>query len=120
MDSVLSSLHFTAQLTLVLFPVTGIMITSTKGSNEMLNHKEITAQVRKEIKAAGVNALVKMQDSCGSKVIRVDAKAYGVEFSDCDQEKVRGIAISNGLSWVRGLEIEVSQNTNPFNFSFYL
>jgi hypothetical protein len=85
----------------------------------MLNHKEVTLNIRKEIKKAGIKARVKMDVSCGSETVRVDVPAYGVEFDSNEQKKIREIGVLNSLSWVRGLEIDVNENTNPHSFVFY-
>lgn len=84
-----------------------------------LTFKEITTKVREQIKASGVKAFVKMNVSCGNNTIRVDTKAYGLEFTREEQEKVRQIGIDNGFTWVRGIEIVANENTNPFNFVFF-
>lgn len=85
-----------------------------------LTHKEMTAHIRKRIKVAGIKANVRMQNSCGSKIIQVNTIEYGVEFSDEDQRTIRQIAKTNRLTWVRGLDIDVNQMTNPYEFNFYM
>ena len=86
----------------------------------MLNHKEMTAHIRNRIKVAGIKARVRMQDCCGSKVLQVNAPAYGVEFTNEQQQTIRHIAKCNGLTWVRGAEIDVERMTNPHDFNFYM
>ena len=46
--------------------------------------------------------------------------APDLQFSEADQREIRHIAKCNGLTWVRGLEIDVEQMTNPQSFHFYL
>jgi hypothetical protein len=86
----------------------------------MLTHKEMTAHLRKRIKIAGIKARVDMMDSCGSKAIRVFGASPEATFTDEEQRQIRHIAKCNGLTWVRGMEIDVEQMTNPQSFHFYL
>ena len=85
----------------------------------MLNHKEMTANIRKLIKAAGIKALVRKQEGCGSKVIQVNCPSFGVDFTNDEQKIIREIAVRNNLTWVRGMPIDINQNTNPSVFDFY-
>jgi hypothetical protein len=84
-----------------------------------LNHAEMTAHIRNRIKAAGIKARVRAQ-SCGSASIQVNTPVYGQEFSSADQRAIRHIALCNKLTLVRGMEIIIEQDTNPFEFNFYL
>ena len=86
----------------------------------MLTHKELTAHLRKRIKIAGIKARVDMMETCGCKAIRVFVTAPELEFNESEQREIRHIAKCNGLSWVRGMEIDVDQMTNPQSFHFYL
>lgn len=79
----------------------------------------MTANIRKSIKAAGIKALVRKQEGCGSKVIQVNCPSFGVDFSAEDQRSIRSIAVEAGLTWVQRMEIDVDQNTNPSVFNFY-
>jgi len=89
------------------------------GANKMLTHKEMTANIRKLIKASHIKALVRKQECCGSKVIQVNCPAFGIDFTSEEQNSIRKIAVSNGLTWVRGMPIDVDQNTSPSVFNFY-
>lgn len=85
-----------------------------------LSHKEMTAHIRRRIKAYGIKANVRMQDCCGgAKVIQVNTPEYGLEFTEEQQRSIRHIASVNRLTWVKGLPIDVEQMTNPFDFNFY-
>lgn len=84
-----------------------------------MNHKELTAHIRKRIKVAGIKALCEMQVSCGHKVIAISVPKYDVSFTDDEQRKIRHIAKCNRLTWVRGMEIDIEQMTDPQAFKFY-
>lgn len=85
-----------------------------------MNHKEMTAHIRNRIKKAGIKARVRMQEYCGYTVIQVNAPEYGVEFSSESQREICLIAQCNGLTFAQGMEINVNQDTNPFEFNFYM
>jgi hypothetical protein len=85
-----------------------------------LTHKEMTAHIRNRIKVVGVKAKVKMAEpQIGDRQIRVACPAYDRPFTDGEQRQIRFIAKVNGLTWVRGLEINVEQMTNPQEMVFY-
>ena len=84
-----------------------------------LSHKEMTAHIRNRIKQSGIKANVRMQDSCGDKVIQVNIIEYGLEFTNEEQREIRHIAKCNKLTWVRQMEIDTEQMTNPFDFNFH-
>lgn len=73
--------------------------------NMKMTHKEITAHIRKRLKAAGINAKCKMQDLCGHKMIAIDAPKYGVEFTKEEQSDIVNIVLANKLTYIRGLEV---------------
>lgn len=85
-----------------------------------MDHKELTSHIRNRIKAAGIKAKCKMSISCGNRTIRIDAPAYDVLFTEEQQREIRLIAKCNRLKWVRGLEIDIEQMTNPHEFAFYM
>jgi len=91
----------------------------TKGIKKM-NHKETTSKVRKFIFDSGIRATVRMQTICGDRIIQVNTIKYGIEFTKKEQRIIRQMAINFGFTWVRGLEINAKQNTNPYDFNFYL
>lgn len=82
-----------------------------------MNLTQVTAHIRNRVKHAGIKARVRVAPGGGS--IQVFAPAYGVEFSEAEQREIRLIAKCNRLTWVRGMEIDIEQMTNPAEFSFY-
>lgn len=60
-----------------------------------------------------------MQVSCGDLVVAVDVPKYEVDFTDSEQRQIRLIAKVNKLTWVRGMEIDIDQMTEPKSFKFY-
>ena len=83
-----------------------------------MNLTQVAAHIRKRIKHAEINARVRVAPGGGS--VQVFAPAYGVEFSEAEQREIRLIAKCNHLTWVRGMEIDIEQMTNPEHFSFYV
>jgi hypothetical protein len=81
--------------------------------------KQATQQIRQEIKAAGIKARVRMFPG-NAAAVQVSAPAYGVEFTEGEQRAIRQIAVNMGMTWVRRLEIDVEQMTNPHGFDFYV
>lgn len=86
-------------------------------ADSRLNLVEMTAHIRRRIKAAGIKARVRKFDD--SRTIQVNAPAFGVEFTEDEQREIRHIAVCNRLTWVRGLPIVVEQMTNPSAFDFH-
>jgi len=84
-----------------------------------MDHKELTAHIRNRIKAAGISAKCKMQNYCGNMVIAIDVPKYEAEFSAEEQREILLIAKCNKLTFVRGIEIDLSKTTNPKEFKFY-
>lgn len=80
-----------------------------------LSLKQMTAHLRKRIKQAGIKARIDMMGA----TIRVFPPTYGIEFTDDQQRAIRQLAVSNRLTWVRNLPIDVEQMTNPHSFHFY-
>ena len=85
-----------------------------------MNHLELTATVRKNIKAAGVKARCRKMFICGCEIIQVYTVKHGMEFTHDDQRKIKLIATSHGLTGVRGIKIDVERMTDPQLFEFYL
>lgn len=83
-----------------------------------MTHQEITNNLRAALKEAGVACNVRKQLICGSRFIQVNVKRYGDEFSSADQRTTRRIAVDMGLTHVRGMEIDVDQDTDPFSHNF--
>ena len=86
----------------------------------MLSHKEMTAHVRNRIKAAGIQARVKMVESCGVRWVYVDGATYEARFNEVQQREIKIIAQVNGLRFARGMAIDLDQMTNPQEFRFVL
>ena len=82
-----------------------------------MNTTQAAAHIRNRIKHAGIPARVRVAP--GGGVVQVIAPAFDVVFSDEDQREIRLIAKCNGFTWVRGLEIDIEQMTNPYEFNFY-
>lgn len=85
-----------------------------------MNHRELTQHIRGRIKAAGIKARVNMDVCCGSKKIIVYVTEPRAVFTDEEQRTIRLIAQCNRLTWVRGMQIDIEQMTNPQQFNFYL
>lgn len=83
-----------------------------------LTHKEMTAHIRKRIKVAGIKARVRLYEACGARWIQVNVPEYDVDFTEEEQRTIRQIAVTNRLTWARGMEIDVEQMTNPKTFDF--
>jgi hypothetical protein len=77
----------------------------------------IAAHIRGRIKAAGIKARVRIAPGGGS--LQVFVPTFGATFTEEEQRTIRLIAKINRLTWVRGLEIDIEQMTNPQNFNFY-
>lgn len=82
--------------------------------------KELTISILREIENTNIKARVRLFDSCGSKVIQVYTNSFDAKFSETEQITIKSIAISRGLTFVRGLKIDLNQNTNPQEFNFYI
>lgn len=93
-------------------------IDNRTGEYEM-DHKEITAHLRKRIKAAGIKAKCKMQEHCGYMVVAVDVPAYDVVFTEAQQHAIKLAAKVNKLTFAQGMEIDLARSTNPQGFKFY-
>lgn len=70
-----------------------------------MNHKEITASIRKFIKQAGIKAKVQKDVSCGSMQVVVFVPSYDSEFTSSEIVKFCRFARDCGLTFVKGLEI---------------
>lgn len=82
------------------------------------HHSEMTAHLRKRIAAEGIKARVR---KCpGHKTgIQVFPVAYGLEFTETEQRFIRNLAKINGLTLVRGLEIDVERMTDGHGMDFH-
>ena len=78
---------------------------------------QLAAHIRGRGKASGLKARVRIAPGGGS--LQVFTPVHGMKFSEKAQREIRLIAKCNGLSWVRGLEIDIEQMTNPYDFQFF-
>lgn len=83
-----------------------------------MDHKEMTANIRKRLQAEGVKARVDMAEACGVKYIRVYVTAPDLLFSENDQRTIRFIAKLNRLTRARRSEIDVERMTDPQSMHF--
>lgn len=83
-----------------------------------MNLKETAAHIRKRLKHEGIKAKVRVAP--GGGCVQVNAPAYGVEFSEEEQRKIRFIATCLNLTGVRGTKIVIERMTNPYDFHFYI
>jgi len=83
-----------------------------------LNHKEVTAHIRRRIAIAGIAASVRKYTSCGVNWVHVSTTKHDVAFTPCEQNAIKIIAQVNGLTSARGLEIRMDSSTNPQEFHF--
>jgi hypothetical protein len=83
-----------------------------------MSHRDLTAQVRSEIKNAGIKAGVRLYKSCGSNWVQVNVPAYEIDFTEDEQRMIRTIAKSLGLTLARGMEIDPEQMTGPKSLNF--
>lgn len=85
-----------------------------------MDHKTLTAHIRKRIKVSGIEAKVKMQHYCGEQVIAVDVPNATAVFTESEQASIKLIAQCNHLTFARGLAIDLHRHTHPKAFKFYM
>lgn len=83
-----------------------------------MSHKDMTKHIRTRIGVADIKARVRMYVACGTRYIQVFGSTHDAEFTEDQQRKIRMIAKVNGLTWVRGMEIDIEQMTDPRHFDF--
>ena len=71
-----------------------------------MNHKEMTAHIRRRLSASGIKASCRKQTICGARIISVSPPACDVVFTEDEQRQILLIGRVNGLTLVRGLAIE--------------
>ena len=81
------------------------------------HHTETTAHLRKLIAAEGIKARVRKWDGKGG--IQVFTTAYEISFTEAEQRFIRSAAKANGLTGVRGLEIDVERMTDGHGMVFF-
>lgn len=85
-----------------------------------MNAKETAQTIREQLKAADVKARCRVAPGERKDCVQVISPAYNAPFSDDDQRTIRTIAVGLGLTWVRGLPINVDRMTDPDQMNFYL
>jgi aerobic-type carbon monoxide dehydrogenase small subunit (CoxS/CutS family) len=87
------------------------------------SHKEITAHIRKRLKAAGIKAKCKMQSYCGSDTVMVAVPAYEARFTSEQIREFVTAAKVNGMTGCRGIELDIEHEaslTEKMQWNFYL
>lgn len=87
-----------------------------------LDHKAMTAHIRKRIKHEGIAARVRMVEACGSRIIQVFGVTYEALWNERELRLIARIARVNGLTFVRGIEItedHCAEMTKRAHFEFY-
>lgn len=82
-------------------------------------HTETVAHLRNLISKEGIKARVRKLASSKSG-FQVFPIAYGIEFTEAEQRFIRNVAKINGLTLVRGMEIDVERMTDPHGMEFYI
>lgn len=90
----------------------------------MLTHKEMTAHIRKRIKAEGIKARVRLYTACGTRYIQVFTPTYESRFAADEIEKFCVIASVNKLTCAQGAAIDekherVLTGKQTWNFEFH-
>ena len=71
-----------------------------------MEHKEMTKKIRNEMAKVGIRARVWTQVVCGEKWIQVRPITFETDFTADECRAMKMIAKANGLTHVRGLEID--------------
>jgi hypothetical protein len=82
-------------------------------------HTETVAHLRKLVSKEGIKARVRKLVASTSG-IQVFPTAYGIEFTEAEQRFIRNVAKINGLTLVRGMEIDVERMTDPHGMTFHI
>ena len=83
-----------------------------------MNHKETTAHFRARLKHHGIKASVAKYNACGWMFIRVAGTTPESEFSDDQQRQISLTAKNCGLTFARGMEIDIDRCANAKEFHF--
>jgi hypothetical protein len=89
----------------------------------MMNHKEITAHIRRRLAASGIKAKCKMAEACGLRSVEVVVPSYEARFTAEEIREIALIAKVNGLTGARGATINPEHEallTEKIQWSFYL
>ena len=82
-----------------------------------MSHKELTAQIRAALKAAGIKARISLYTSCGICCVRISVPEFSVKFTEDQQTVIKNIARSYGLTGANGSPINPLP-VNPDTFHF--
>jgi hypothetical protein len=85
----------------------------------MTNSKAVAATIRHQLKALGIVAKVRMTPGSTDSV-QVNAPTFDTRFTEDEQRAIRTTGRDLGLTWVRGLPIDVERMTDPHGCTFYL
>lgn len=90
-----------------------------------MNHKEMTAHIRKRIKHEGIAARVRLYTACGIRYIHVFVDEHGKTFTGEQARLISLIAKVNGLTGARRSVIDDSferwnnSGAPSFHFEFH-
>lgn len=85
-----------------------------------MNATETAKAIREQLKAAGIKAGCRLAPNKRRDCVQVYVPKYGMTFTDDEQRAIRTIAVNLGLTWVRGMPINVDRMTDPHQMNFYL
>lgn len=80
---------------------------------------EMAKLIRSELKTAGIKARCRVTPGATDS-IQVFVPTFDARFTDDEQRTIRTMGVDHGLTWVRGLPIDVDRMTDPIEMSFYL
>lgn len=89
-----------------------------------MNHKEITAHIRKRLKHAAVPCRVMMDESCGYKYVKVVTPTYDARWTPEQLRTIGLVAMVNKLTFVNGMPVHGESTimklteANQFDFVF--
>ena len=87
------------------------------------SHKEVTAHIRKRLKAAGIKSKCKMSTYCGNDTVMVAAPACDARFTSEQIREFVTAAKVNGMTGCRGVELDIEHEaslTGKIQWNFYL
>jgi ATP-dependent Zn protease len=106
----------------------GIVNNATQTGNEKMttatrSHKEVTAHIRKRLKAAGIKAKCKMVSYCGRDTVQVAVPTFESRFTSEQIREFVTAAKVNGMTGCRGMELDIEHEaglTGKIQWNFYL
>ena len=87
------------------------------------SHKEITAHIRKRLKAAGIKAKCKMVSFCGCDTVQVAVAKFDARFTSEEIREFVTAAKVNGMTGSRGMELDIEHEaslTDKIQWNFFL